>query len=82
MSPGGEFAALSVNGCLRSCDVAVLGTVSNWAGASQEIPSRCWVFVGKSGSIGPKIDGLEWKIPEMDDVVGYPHLYGNPLVQW
>ena len=40
LSPGGEFAALSVNGCVRSCDVAVLGTVSNWAGASQEIPYR------------------------------------------
>lgn len=36
LSPGGEFAALSVNGCVRSCDVAVLGTVSNWAGSAIE----------------------------------------------
>ena len=38
LSPGGEFAALSVNGCVRSCDVAVLGTVSNWAGARKGFP--------------------------------------------
>eukprot|EP00435_Cladocopium_sp_Y103_P034819 s505_g9.t1 len=37
LSPGGEFAALSVNGCVRSCDVAVLGTVSNWAGAKPTV---------------------------------------------
>eukprot|EP00434_Breviolum_minutum_P022028 symbB.v1.2.019446.t2/scaffold1552.1/size220100/4 len=42
LSPGGEFAALAVNGCVRTCDSAVLGTVSNWAGSA--IEAACHVM--------------------------------------
>ncbi|CAE7226640.1 unnamed protein product [Symbiodinium natans] len=36
LSPGDEFAALSANGCYRTCDHLLLGTVSNWAGSAFE----------------------------------------------
>ena len=36
LSPGGEFAPISVNGAYRACDHLILGTVSNWAGTAFE----------------------------------------------
>ena len=36
LSPGGEFAALRVNGCYRSCDHLLVATVSNWGGTAFE----------------------------------------------
>lgn len=48
LSPGGEFAPLSVNGCVRSCDHLLLGTVSNWAGTAFEMAAHvlCPVAAG------------------------------------
>lgn len=42
LAPGGnpEFVPLSVNGCFRSCDRLILGTVSNWAGCAFEMASH------------------------------------------
>ena len=40
LSPGGEYAALSVNGTFRSCDHALLSTVSNWGGTAFELAAH------------------------------------------
>jgi len=40
LSPGGEFAPLSVNGCYRCCDHLLLSTVSNWAGSAFELAAH------------------------------------------
>ena len=50
LSPGGEFAALSVNGTYRTCDFPMLSTVSNWAGTAFEMVKTtpvhffCWCY--------------------------------------
>lgn len=58
---GAAFAPLASNGCVRSCDNAVLGTVSNWAGSA--IEAACHVlwpaqvdYVPKMRSIGSSVE--------------------------
>jgi hypothetical protein len=36
LSPGGEFVALELNGCYRSCAHLLSATVSNWGGTAFE----------------------------------------------
>jgi len=43
LSPGGEFAQISVNGAYRACDHLIVGTVSNWAGTAFEAAAHVLV---------------------------------------
>eukprot|EP00928_Gymnodinium_smaydae_P088180 TRINITY_DN72302_c0_g1_i1.p1 TRINITY_DN72302_c0_g1~~TRINITY_DN72302_c0_g1_i1.p1 ORF type:complete len:490 (+),score=99.43 TRINITY_DN72302_c0_g1_i1:38-1471(+) len=63
---GEEFVALSVNGCYRTCDHAVLGTVSNWAGSAFELaahllypPSKQANHISALGNSGHRLADLE-----------------------
>ncbi|CAE8650742.1 unnamed protein product [Polarella glacialis] len=46
---GDEFAAMSVNGCYRSCDHLIVATVSNWAGNAFELAAE--VLLGPSARV-------------------------------